>query len=467
MLLHRFGPPAVVIVPSGDILYIHGRTGRYLEPAAGLSGLNLLAMARPELGAHLNSAIHQAVQQQQDVVLDAVRVRAEDATDRLVRVAIRHLAEPEAPAGLLLVTFEDAPLPRKPRGGGKGTAALAPSDPARDAALDTLDRELQHTRFRLQTTIEDMETSLEELNSTNEELQSTNEELQSTNEEAMTNKEEMLSINEALLHLNAQYLAKTEEMSDVANDIKNLLDATDIGVIFLDHDLIIKRFTPSVTSIIPLLPTDVGRPITHFAATLRYAGLAADVQTVLDRLTPVENTMQVPSGEWYALRIVPYRTLDNYIRGAVITFTAVTAHKHCEEELEERIRFTDTLQAAVREPVVVFDADLRVYFANRAFADLLAVADPAELVGQPLAQLGGGFWNQPALREQLQRLLAPADADPAEPVAFDQLPLTVELPGRSPHRVLLYGRPLRHGPQAPGRALLGVEAVELIPATAA
>lgn len=455
MLLHRFGPPAVVISLTGDILYIHSRTGRYLEPAAGLSGLNLLAMARPELGAELSAALHQAVQQQRDVVLDAVRVRTDEDgnTYRLVRLAIRHLAEPEAPAGLLLVTFEDAPAPRKSRG-GKGTPALAPPDPARDAALAALDRELQHTRFRLQATIEDMDTSLEELKSTNEELQSTNEELQSTNEEAMTNKEEMLNLNEALQSLNAQHLAKTEELSDVANDIKNLLDATDIGVIFLDHDLVIKRFTPSVTRIIPLLPADIGRPITHFAATLRYEALAADVQTVLDRLAPLETTMQAASGEWYALRILPYRTLDNYIRGAVITFTDITGLKTLDAQLQASTRLAERIVETIREPVLVLDRALRVVTASQAFVTTFGLDGDAPFKGEPLAHLNGGAWHDPVLHQRLRGLLA------NPPLPFDDLTWIATLPGLGLRRLTAYGRSIQLDGTPTGPLLLGVQAVE-------
>ena len=230
------------------------------------------------------------------------------------------LDEPEQLAGLLLVVFEDQPTPRKVRLGKASAAA----ELGRDAAA-ALEKELQYTKHRLQTTIEEMESSLEELKSTNEELQSANEELQSTNEEAMTNKEEMQSLNEELMTLNMQYLSKTEELSQAANDMKNLLDATEIATIFLDNDMVIKRFTPPVHRIISLLPADVGRPITHFANYLRYENLAQDVQQVLDRLVSVEANIQTTSGEWYAMRILPYRTLDNYISGAVITFTDITA----------------------------------------------------------------------------------------------------------------------------------------------
>ncbi|MGI4874217.1 MAG: CheR family methyltransferase [Janthinobacterium lividum] len=327
-LLQAYAPPAVVINPKGEILYVNGRTGRYLEPAPGLSGMNLFEMAREELNYEISGAVHRALQTREDVVVDDVRVKT-DAGQQLLRLTVRHLTEPEPLAGLLLVVFEDQPTSRRVRQ-GKGSAGAGSQ-----AAAETLDKELRYTKHRLQTTIEEMESSLEELKSTNEELQSANEELQSTNEEAMTNKEEMQSLNEELMTLNMQYLAKTEELSQTANDMKNLLDATEIAIIFLDNDLNIKRFTPPVARIINLMPADVGRPLAHFASNLRYDNLLPDVQHVLDRLTSAETNIQTLAGEWYTMRILPYRSLDNYINGIVITFTDITVLKQLELRVKD------------------------------------------------------------------------------------------------------------------------------------
>ncbi|MDO7877475.1 CheR family methyltransferase [Hymenobacter sp. ASUV-10] len=450
-LLRTYAPPAVVINQKGEILYINGRTGKYLEPAPGLSGMNIFDMAREELNFELSGAVHRAYQQHEEVVVDNVKVRT-DTGHQLLRLSVKPLGEPEALAGLVLVAFEDVPTPRKVRVAKADPAAPANS---RDAAVATLDKELQYTKHRLQTTIEEMESSLEELKSTNEELQSANEELQSTNEEAMTNKEEMQSLNEELMTLNMQYLSKTEELSEAANDMKNLLDATEIATIFLDHDLTIKRFTPPVGRIVNLMPSDVGRPLAHFASNLRYEGLMADVQQVLDRLVSIETNIQTVAGERYAMRILPYRTLDNYISGAVITFTDVTSLKTLEARLQEAARYTQTLQDAMREPVADFDHDLRLGFLNRAFAELLQ-RRPAELLGQSLAALGpAATWDQPALRTALLALLDPASGS----TGFDGLPLDVELPQQGRRRVELYGRRLQHEGQPTGRVLLGVSRV--------
>jgi len=451
-LLQAYAPPAVVIDSKGEILYVNGRTGKYLEPAPGLSGMNIFEMAREELNFEISGAVHRANQIREDVVVDNVRVRT-DAGQQVLRLSVQHLGSAEALAGLLLVVFEDQPTPRRVR-----LAKRSPQDETqhRDAVVAALDKELQYTKHRLQTTVEEMESSLEELKSTNEELQSANEELQSTNEEAMTNKEEMQSLNEELMTLNMQYLAKTEELSQAANDMKNLLDATEIAIIFLDNDLVIKRFTPPVGRIISLVPGDVGRPLGHFTSSLRYEHLLRDVQLVLDRLTSIETNIQTTRGEWYTMRILPYRSLDNYINGAVITFTDITALKLLETRLQDHARFTESMQATVREPQVALDSDLVVLSVNQAFAELMRLPATA-LVGRPLPSLGGGTWQQPVLLKQLRALL-----DPAIPTTdFDGLTLLLTLPGQIPQQVLLHGHRLLHEGRPTGQVMLGIRALQV------
>ncbi|MGI4862639.1 MAG: CheR family methyltransferase [Janthinobacterium lividum] len=448
-LLRAYTPPAVVINPKGEILYVNGRTGRYLEPAPGLSGMNLFEMARDKLNFEVSGAVHRALQTHEDVVVNDVPLHTE-AGQQLLRLSVRHLLEPEPLAGLLLVSFEDQPTPRRVRRAKGGVGA----NREYESVVAALNKELQFTKHRLQTTVEEMESSLEELKSTNEELQSANEELQSTNEEAMTNKEEMQSLNEELMTLNLQYQSKSEELGHAANDMKNLLDATDIALIFLDNDLLIKRFTPSVLRIINLVPADVGRPLVHFASNLRYPHLLRDVQQVLDRLTSQETNIQTTTNEWYTMRILPYRTLDNYINGAIITFTRITGLKTLEAQLQETANFLGTLQNAVHEPIVALDQHLRVYFSSQSFAELFALT-PADLIGQSLLQLSLP-WGVSALRDRLEELLDPAVAR----TTFDDFVLEADLPALGPHRLHLYARLLHHPGQPTDRVLLGVQRLE-------
>ncbi|WP_197076689.1 CheR family methyltransferase [Hymenobacter terrenus] len=444
VLLRQYTPPAVVINPKGEILYVNGRTGRYLEPAPGLGGMNIFEMAREELNYELSETVHKAATSRQNVVVENVKLRL-DTGVQLVRVTVKVLEEAEQLAGLLLVVFEEQPTPRRVRL-GKAPATL---NDQHESQTQTMEKELQYTKHRLQTTIEEMESSVEELKSTNEELQSANEELQSTNEEAMTNKEEMQSLNEELMTLNMQYLSKTEELSQAANDMKNLLDATEIATIFLDNDMVIKRFTPPVHRIVSLMPSDVGRSITHFASTLRHERLVQDVQQVLDHLVTVEANIQTTRGEWYAMRILPYRTLDNYISGAVITFTDITSLKALEAQLLESTRLAQAVVEAVREPLLVLDAQLRVLAISQHFAELFGL-DAEAVQGQYLRELDGGGWRDAGLRQHLDGLLRP----PCTP--FDDYPLDSNFSNAGPRRLLIYGRCIATNGQSTGRILLGV-----------
>lgn len=439
-LLRTYAPPAVVVNAKGEILYVNGRTGRYLEPAPGLGGLNLFEMAREELNYELSAAVHKASASQQTVVVERVQVKTE-AGYQLLRLTVHYLEHPEQLAGLLLVAFEDQPTPRKVR-----TAKARPADEGRDAVVEALSKELQFTKHRLQTTIEEMESSLEELKSTNEELQSANEELQSTNEEAMTNKEEMQSLNEELMTLNMQYLSKTEELSQAANDMKNLLDATEIATVFLDNDMVIKRFTPTMSRIMHLQPTDVGRPINHFASTLRYSSLEQDVRQVIDRLISVEATVETTANEWFSMRILPYRTLNNYINGAVLTFTDVSDLKHLETRLRESTRHAESIIETMQEPLLVLDAQLIIQTASQTLAQQFQL-DMAQLRNQPLAALGPDGWNHTALREQLQALFNGSGE------SFDNLYLT----GPQGRPVRAFARRLLSAGQPTGLVLLGLE----------
>ncbi|ALW86924.1 hypothetical protein AUC43_18665 [Hymenobacter sedentarius] len=447
VLLRQYTPPAVVINPVGEILYVNGRTGRYLEPAPGLSGMNIFEMAREELNYELSAAVHKAASSRQDVVAENVKVKT-DLGVQLLRVTVKCLQEPDQLAGLLLVVFEEQPTPRKVR---LGHAALG-TELSRDAVVAQLEKELQYTKHRLQTTIEEMESSVEELKSTNEELQSANEELQSTNEEAMTNKEEMQSLNEELMTLNMQYLSKTEELSLAANDMKNLLDATEIATIFLDNDMVIKRFTPRVNRIISLMPSDVGRPITHFASTLRHENLAQDVKRVLDRLVSSETNIQTTTGEWYAMRILPYRTLDNYISGAVITFTDITGLKNLEAQLQESSRLAETVVETVREPLLVLDYQLRVLAMSQSFGEMFGL-NTAGAKGRPLAELDNGTWQQPELRERLEAILK------APGTSFDDLRFRATFPNAGPRELLMYGRCIGGEQATSTKLLLGLRDV--------
>ena len=221
-------------------------------------------------------------------------------------------------------------MPPEPRAASKTSRASA-----RGERLAALARELQQSREEIQSCREQMQTSQEELKSANEELQSANEELQSTNEELTTSKEEMQSLNEELQTVNHELQAKVDELSWANNDMKNLLNSTDIATLFLDDALHVRRFTTQATSIIKLIAGDVGRPITDIASDLEYPGLVADAHEVLRTLVFVEKQVATRDGRWFLIRIMPYRTLENRIDGVVITFSEITAAKTLESQLRQ------------------------------------------------------------------------------------------------------------------------------------
>jgi two-component system CheB/CheR fusion protein len=257
-----------------------------------------------------------------------------------------------AESNLFLVIFEEAPADEQRR----EKAAVDAVEAAGEAGLDVdariaaLKQELRSKEEYLQTTNEELETSNEELKSSNEEMQSVNEELQSTNEEMETSKEELQSVNEELATVNAELQQKVADLSRAINDMNNLLAGTGIGTVFVDHQLRIQRFTPAVTQVINLILSDVGRPVGHIVSNLAgYNSLVGDIQEVLNTLTPKEVEVRTQAGGWYLLRIRPYRTLENVIEGAVITFTEITEMKKVQAALRES-------EALRRLAVVVRDA---------------------------------------------------------------------------------------------------------------
>jgi len=328
VVLERFAPPAVLVNDKGNILYVSGRTGNYLEPAAGKANWNIFAMAREGLRYELGNAFQKALGQEAAVVVRSLKITTHGGR-HFVDVAIQRLEQPEVLRGLVMIVFTDVPGPLEtsvPRRAGKAGAPR----------LEELRRKYEQAHRETQAVREEMQTSQEELRSTNEEQQSTNEELQSTNEELTTSKEELQSLNEELQTVNAELQVKVNELSRSNNDMKNLLNSTDIATLFLDNKLNVRRFTTQATKIIKLIPGDIGRPITDLASDLLYPELSEDAREVLRKLGFAEKAVNARDGRWFTVRIMPYRTLDDRIDGVVITFADITTAKHLEARLREQ-----------------------------------------------------------------------------------------------------------------------------------
>jgi two-component system, chemotaxis family, CheB/CheR fusion protein len=314
-LLNRFAPPTVITDTQGDILFIHGRTGNYLEPAPGNAKMNILEMARDGLKMEIAAAIRQVATEGNEVISKNLEVLNGGRTERLDLI-VRPLKKTEIGTNMLMIAFISGLT-------GGEQADLLPDKPTskrESKKLSLLQKELQHTRENLQTTIEELETTNEELKSANEELQSTNEELQSTNEELETSKEEQQSMNEELTTVNNELQNKISDFTVANNDMKNLLDSIEIPTIFLDNDLCVARFTSHAKKVINLIPTDVGRPIRDIATRVTNIDLVAEAKQVLDTLVFSETEVMSEEGTFYNVRIAPYRTIENVIEGVVITF---------------------------------------------------------------------------------------------------------------------------------------------------
>ncbi|RJP24361.1 MAG: PAS domain S-box protein [Deltaproteobacteria bacterium] len=331
LLLRQFSPPSVLANRNGDILYIRGKTGRFLEPAAGKANWNIHAMAREGLRNVLAGAFQKAIRQKPAVIHRNVKVDA-DGASKTVDLVVQAIEAPEALKGMVLIVFsipETAHNTKKAPGKASGRP-----EPVRGTRPAELERALREVREELLVARGEMQTSREELKSINEELQSANEELYSTNEELSTTAEEMQSMNEELQTVNTELQTRVEDLTRASSDIKNLLDATDIAIVFLDNELHVRRFTARATRIINLIQSDAGRPLADIVSNLIYPELIGDAREVLRTLAVSEKLATSRDGSWFAVRILPYRTVENRIDGVVITFSDITASKTLESELK-------------------------------------------------------------------------------------------------------------------------------------
>ncbi|MFH2130880.1 MAG: CheR family methyltransferase [bacterium] len=360
VILSNYALPGVLVNGQYEIIHFLGKTDRFLEIPIGKASFNVLSMAREGLRVKLSTALNKAVKEKKTCSCEAVRVRHNDDI-RIISLTVRPLLEVNIPGVYFLVMFDEKSRVTKTTP-AKGQKTI-PGDT--DPALTILEQELDATREHLQTTIEELETSNEELKSTNEELQSVNEELQSTNEELETSKEELQSTNEELVTVNTELQQRVNELSVAHNDINNLLASTEIGTVFLDIDLNIRRFTPAITKIFNLIVTDVGRSILDITASVPFDMLHADMQHVLTTLEKTDREIQDRYGEWYSVRINAYRTIDNVIDGVVMTFSNITKVRQTE-----KLRLLATIVQDSNDAITVQDFEGRITAWNRGATEM-------------------------------------------------------------------------------------------------
>jgi len=367
LLLNQFSPAGVLVNETGDILYISGRTGKYLEPAVGKANMNIFAMLRPGFQNDFAIAFRRVIMKKESVILHNVKINTNGSTITL-NVTIEWINKPEALFGKLLIIFTDVAEIEKDK-------TLSKRDKQSEASVreKELEEELQHSHEEVQNIMEEMQTSQEELKSTNEELQSTNEELQSTNEELTTSKEEMQSLNEELQTVNAELQSKVDDYSRVNNDMKNLLNSTDIATLFLDKELNIRRYTDQVTQIFKLIKSDIGRPFSDQVSQLLYPDLAKDAFEVLRTLIFIEKQIPTKDGRWFSTRIMPYRTFDDRIDGVVITFINISDLKEADERINETNQLNRLLFDSSPNVIIKLSTDWKILEFNSIAEEVFGI----------------------------------------------------------------------------------------------
>ncbi|MGV8962522.1 MAG: chemotaxis protein CheB [Candidatus Saccharimonadaceae bacterium] len=358
LLLHQFSPAGVLVNEKGDILYIKGHIGKYLEPAVGKANMNIFAMLKSGFQNEFIIAFKNAIMKKKSAILHNVKIST-DGKESIANVNIHWINKPEALNGKILITFTDVAQIAE-----KKTYSKIENQNADSFREKELEEGLLLAREEIQSILEEMQTSQEELKSTNEEMQSTNEELQSTNEELTTSKEEMQSLNEELQTVNAELQSKVDDYYRVNNDMKNLLNSTDIATLFLDKNLNIRRYTNQATKIFKLIKSDIGRPFTDQVSQLIYHELAEDAREVLKTLTFIEKQIPTKDGLWLSTRIMPYRTLDNKIDGLVITFINTSDLKEAKDNLSEISQMFRILLNATNDVIINLSIDWKIQEFN-------------------------------------------------------------------------------------------------------
>ncbi|MDR5753273.1 MULTISPECIES: CheR family methyltransferase [unclassified Caballeronia] len=330
--VEHHAPPSVIIDREGEILHMTDEAGRFLRYVGGEPSHNLLKLVHPDLRLELRAALSKAATSGGNADVDRVRfMRGETAY--LVDISVRPYRDDTSGTDVVLVLFDETPSDTRPGADESGEP--------RDPTLVQIEEELHRTKEQLQSTIEQSNVSTEELKASNEELQSINEELRSATEELETGKEELQSVNEELIAVNSELQEKVEETDKANDDLRNLIASTGIATVFVDRAMRIKRYTSAAVSIFNVIASDVGRPLLDLTHRLDYPELADDVSAAFDDLKPTQREVRAQDGAWYVARVMPYRTGDDRIDGAVLTLVDISARRSAEQAAhasEERLK---------------------------------------------------------------------------------------------------------------------------------
>ena len=400
-LVERYAPPSVIVDENNKIVHLSEGAGRFLRFTGGEPSKNLLKVVLPALRIETRTALFRAAQSNENVTISGISVELE-GEPRVIDLHVRPAHDSGSGNDYYLVLFEEK----------NASSPESESPPRYEEAAPHLERELEETRAQLSSTVEQYEASTEELKASNEELQAMNEELRSATEELETGREELQSVNEELSTVNQELKASVEDLARSNNDLQNLIASTDIGTIFLNRELRIKRFTPRVQELFNVLASDVGRPLSDLTRRIDYASLPDDAERVLLDLIPIECEVRHESGQYFLVRILPYRAGEDKIDGVVLNFVDITRRKEAEEELraaarsqEQQARLFDVTLSSIADFAYTFDQEGRFLFANRPLANLLGLA-PEAMIGKNFFDLGYPKELAARLQEQIRTVFA-------------------------------------------------------------
>ncbi len=375
--LELYAPPSVIVDAHSDIVHISDRAGRFLRFPGGEPSRNLPSSVHPELRTELRTAMFQALHTRKSVEARRVKMTFGERIS-YVNMVVRLFRHEETGSDYMLVLFdevEDVMSAEGSQGALGGSAAV----------LTQLEAELQGTRDQLQATIEQAETSTEELKASNEELQAINEQLRSTTEELETGKEELQSVNEELITVNAELKTKVDETAKINDDLQNLIASTDIATVFVDRMMRIQWFTPRAADIFNVIASDAGRSVLDITHRLDYPDLAKDAEGVFESLRPREREVRSNTDRWYLARLLPYRSAEHRIEGAVLTFIDITDRRKAEDRVRLGEAHLKLMTESARDfGIMTLDSD--GYITNwNIGAELMFGYTRGEAVGKPIS----------------------------------------------------------------------------------
>lgn len=375
-VLEQYAPPSVIADHRGDIIHMSDRAGRYLRYIGGEPSRNLASLVLPELRMEMRTALFQALHARRSVEARRIALAIGDK-QVYVNIILRPFRHEESGNDFVLVIFDEV----------EDVLGLAPSaDGERTdrGTLSQLETELRQTKEQLQLTMEQSETSTEELQASNEELQAINEELRSATEELETGKEELQSVNEELITVNSELKAKVEETAKINDDLQNLIASTDIATVFVDRRMRIKWFTPRASGIFRVIPSDAGRSLLDITHRLEYDDLGRDARAVFESLRPIEREVRSTDGRWYLARLLPYRSSEHRIEGAVLTFIDVTERRDAEHRMQLGEAHMKLIAESAKDFAIMTVNPDGVIATWNYGAEVIFGYSEAEAVGQPL-----------------------------------------------------------------------------------